>query len=198
MPVERRLREGMQRNADGLNPDVDRLLAEVVRKTRRRVMLRRAAIVVTAATALFLALAVGPRALDALRSAREQVPATRPPHTTSGVQALTGSFTRRLTASSPAVRANQMAGEWTIDLHADGTMTVTAPPAFNGVLSVVQFQVTGNRFRTSMFIQDVCTNLALGTYRWSRSGDTLTFTVIDDACEARVTLFASERWTSTS
>ncbi len=198
MPVERRLREGMQRNADGLNPDVDRLLAEVVRKTRRRVMLRRAAIVLTAATALFLALAVGPRALDALRNAREQVPATKPPPTASGFQALTGSFTRRLTASSPAVRANQMAGEWTIDLHADGTMRVTAPPAFTGVLSVVQFQVTENRFRTNLFNQDVCTNLALGTYRWSRSGRTLTFTVVDDPCEARVALLSSHEWTSTS
>jgi hypothetical protein len=198
MPVERRLREGMQRNADALNSDVDRLLAEVVRKSRRRVMVRRAAIVVTAATALFLAIAVGPRALDALRNAQERVPATKPTPTVSGVQALTGSFTRRLTESSPAVRVNQMAGEWTIDLHADGTMGVTAPPAFTGVLSVVQFQVTGDRFRTNFHLPNGCTNLPLGTYRWSRSGPTLTFTVIDDACQARVTLFASEVWTSTS
>ena len=36
MPVERRLRQGFHRNADALEPDVDRFLSTVVHRTRRR------------------------------------------------------------------------------------------------------------------------------------------------------------------
>lgn len=194
MSVDRRLRGGLRRNADVLDPQVDRLLDEVIRKARRRVLLRRAAVSIAAAAALVLVVAVGPSALRTLQDLRHRVPATRPTPTTASVQTLTGAFTRRLAADSAAIRSESMAGVWTIDLHDDGTMTVTAPPAFTGVLSGFQFQVTGDQFRTNLFIQDVCTNLPLGTYRWTRSGNALTFTAVDDQCTARVAFFTGASW----
>ncbi len=198
MLVERRLREGMQRNAQVLDPDVDHLLPGVMRQSRRRVATRRGAIVGAGVAALVFAIVIGPRVVDALRTSEHRVPASTPTPSLSNTQALTGSFARRLDANSPGAQENEMAGEWTIELHADGTMNIVAPPRFAGVLSAVQFQVTGNRFRTDLFVQDVCTNLPLGSYRWSRSGGTLTFKVIDDACEARVALFTSHSWTGAS
>ncbi len=194
MSVDRRLRGGFQRNADVLDPDVDRLLDEAIRKTRRRVLVRRTAVMIAAAAVLVFAVVVGPSAFHALQDLRHELPATHPTPTTPSAQALTGAFTRRVAADSAAIRSNSMAGIWTIDLHADGTMTVTAPPAFTGVLSSFLFQATGDRFRTYLFVQDVCTDLPLGTYRWTRSGDTLTFKVADDRCAARVDFFTGGPW----
>ena len=194
MSVDRRLRGGLHRNADVLDPQVDRLLDDVIRKTRRRVLVRRVAVSAAAAAAVVFAVAVGPSALHALQDLRYRAPATRPTPTAAAVQTLTGTFTRRLTADSAAIRSNSMVGVWTIDLHDDGTTTVTAPPEFTGVLSGFQFQVTGDQFRTNLFIQDVCTSLPLGTYRWTRSGNALSFTVVDDQCAARVAFFTGASW----
>ena len=41
MPIERRIRQGAERNAGVLDPDVDRFLDSVVHKTRRRQVVRR-------------------------------------------------------------------------------------------------------------------------------------------------------------
>ncbi len=40
MPIERRIREGAERNADVLDPDVDRFLDSVIHRTRRRLVVR--------------------------------------------------------------------------------------------------------------------------------------------------------------
>ncbi len=194
MPVERRLREGMQRNADVLDPDVDRLLGSVVVRTRRRVRVRRAAIGLAATAATIAAIALGPQALDAVRDLRRDQPAQpSPPTVAPDAQALTGTFARRV-SGSPSMAAKGMVGRWSIDFRADGTMRVAAPDGFTGVLSGSLFQVEGERFRTAL-LGDVCSfGSPPGTYRWIRSGDTLTFEALNDPCRARVELFTSGSW----
>jgi hypothetical protein len=194
MPVERRLREGMQRNADVLDPDIDRLLGSVVARTRRRVRVRRAAIGLAATVATIAVIALGPQALDAVRDLRRDQPARpSPPTVVPDSQALTGTFARRV-SGSPSMSANGMAGRWSIDLQADGTMGVVAPDGFTGVLSGSLFQVEGGQFRTAVLGQDVCSFDSPGTYRWIRSGDTLTFEALNDPCRARVELFTFGPW----
>ena len=63
MPVERRLREGLRSNAGILDPEVDRFLSTVVRRTRRRLLARRVMVAVTCAALLAGLLAVAPRGL---------------------------------------------------------------------------------------------------------------------------------------
>ena len=191
MPLSVVLRDGFQRNADVLEPEVDRLLEDVFHRTRRRRLVRRAAVVIAAAGAVVLGALFGPWALDALR--RPSVPATIAPPT-GAAQSLAGAFTRHVEPDRAVVRSHSMAGDWTIDLREGGAITVFAPPGFSGVLSDFQFQLAGDRFRTNLFAQDLCVGSPIGTYHWQRSGRTLTFTAVEDRCAARVALFAGGPW----
>ena len=197
MPVERRLRQGLERNAGVLDPDVARFLDTVVTRSRRRVRVRRVAATVAVAAAAVVVVAIGPRAIDAVRDLRQTQPAQPTPTVTPNGEVLTGTYTRQVDGS-PTITENGMAGRWTIQLNADGTITATAPRGYSGVLSGILFETDGDRFRTSVFGQDVCTFLPLGSYRWSRSGGTLSFEVEDDQCEARVEFFTSGSWRSVS
>jgi hypothetical protein len=86
MPVDRRLREGFRRNADSLDPNVDRFLGEVVRRSRRRVLVRRLASVTVVAALVVAAIVIGPRTLDALRGLRNGQPAHHGTWTPTPVQ----------------------------------------------------------------------------------------------------------------
>ena len=95
----------------------------------------------------------------------------------------------------PAAEQDGLAGRWTIAFGTDGRMTVTAPSTFTGVLSGSLFQIQGDRFRTNLFVQDVCSNLPTNAYSWTQSGNELRFSAIDDPCEGRVAVFTSAPWT---
>ena len=56
----------------------------------------------------------------------------------------------------------------------------------------------GSRFRTNLFIQDVCANKPGGTYRWAVSGRTLRFAAVSDPYAARVAFFTSGPWRAIS
>lgn len=201
MSLDRRLREGLGRITAGIDPDVDWHLGRAVRDARRRVALRRAGAALAVAAAIIVSVVLGPRALDAL-SGSGRPPAAGPPAptpaapTTLGNQAIAGTYSRTVPAGDPDTQSNHLAGGWTIQLRPDGTMTVGAPAGFTGVLSGSQFQVQADTFRTTLFIQDLCSNLPVPTYRWTRVGDRLRFAPVDDRCGARVTVLASGPWTS--
>jgi hypothetical protein len=201
MSLDRRLREGLGRITAGIDPDVDWHLHQAVRSARRRVALRRAGATLAVAAAIIASVVIGPRALDALWSSSRQPAAGPPPPTvaaptTLGNQAIAGTYSRTVPADDPDARSNRLAGRWRIKLRPDGTMAVTAPAGFTGVLSGSQFQVQADTFRTTLFIQDLCSNLPVPTYRWTRVGDRLRFTPVDDRCRARVAVLASGPWTS--
>ena len=84
-----------------------------------------------------------------------------------------------------------IAGRWVIELDTDGSMQVTAPDTYTGVVSGPLFQATPEWFRTSLFEQDLCSGQPLGTYRWELTGSTLRFTEVDDPCDGRVAVLAA-------
>jgi hypothetical protein len=189
MPLERRLRQGFHRNADALEPDVDRFLSTVVRRTRRRLLVHRMVASAVVAATLAAAVVLGPQVVDAIRSSK--LPANAPSETAP--QGLAGTFIGRLRHGLDAVNADRMVGQWTIVMSRDGTMSVQAPSAFVGVLGSYRFQPQGaSSFRTNLFAHDVCRGLPWGRYTWSRSGDDLTFKVTHDPCDARLALLTSE------
>ena len=143
MPVESRLRQGFRRNADALEPDVERFLSTVLDRARRRQLpssdggMRRGR-----CRGSPCCLRLPGRGRDAQLKAR----APRDPHQakTAGPQGLTGTFQGRLWPGLDAVRVDRMTGQWAIVINPDGTMTVQAPSTFVGVLGGYRFQPRGS------------------------------------------------------
>ena len=190
MPVERRIREGFERNADVLDPQVEAMLATIVSRTHRRVLVRRVSSAIAVTIVVVAVLALGPRALDALRSVRQTVPANVP-HPSATIPAfdqMAGTYSTTVTAEGAT------AGAWTMQLRPDGTMVISAPSAYAGAVSGFQFDLSGDRFRTNAFIGDLCSGLAPGLYRWQRAGGALMLTPIQDDCAARAAVFSSHPW----
>ena len=102
MPIERRIREGAERNAGVLDPDVDSLPGHRSSvETRRRQVVRRSLTGAAAAAAVALAVFVGPSVLDGIEGANGNVPGGNPtpsvaPSVPPIVPFLTGTFTRSI------------------------------------------------------------------------------------------------------
>jgi hypothetical protein len=192
MPLDRRLRDGVDRLTSQVDPDVDRSLDRTFRRARRTIALRRVGAASVVAASIALAIVVGPRAIDALRSEPGPRPAATP--TLKDVAFVAGTYETVVPNDEPAVRQNGLAGRWTIRFGTDGVMTVTAPDSFTGVTSGTLFEIQGDRLRTNLFVQDVCSNIPTNSYRWTEQGTKLTFIAVEDPCQGRVAVLTSSSW----
>ena len=192
MSVEDRLRNGLARNAASFEPDTESTLERVVSRTRRRSH-RRWLVVGFAGAGAAAAAVVGfvlvQRPRDEIRTRggagaddrRDRAGGAGPDRTVRGDRR------RRSDGELPF----DIAGRWVIELDADGSMQVTAPDTYTGVVSAPLFQATPEWFRTSLFEQDLCSGQPSGTYRWELTGSTLQFTEVDDPCDGRVAVLAA-------
>ena len=199
MSVEERLRNGLARNAAGFEPDVESTLERVVSRTRRRAHRRWVAIgfaATAAAAAAVVGLVLVQRPRDEIRTASEPEPTTE--GTGPVVQALTGGFEATVDEGVGGELPFDIGGRWVIELDTDGSMKVTAPATYTGVVLAPLFQATPEWFRTSLFEQDLCSGQPLGTYRWELTGSSLRFTVMDDPCDGRVAVLAGQEWSRIS
>ncbi|HEU4543389.1 MAG TPA: hypothetical protein VFR23_19820 [Jiangellaceae bacterium] len=190
MSVERRLREGFARNANSLDPWTELRLEQVLGRHKRRVRIRWAASVLAAAAAITAVVAFGPRLVERVIG----TPDPAAPSTPTVVQELSGAFATIVEEGSSVVRDHDLAGNWSMRLNADGTMVVNAPASYGGVLSAALFEAAADRFRTSVFEQDLCSGQGVGIYAWSLADGVLTLTPVDDSCEGRVAVLASSTW----
>jgi hypothetical protein len=193
MPLDRRLRDGMQHMAQDLDPDIEGRLEATLRDARRAGQRRQLRAVLAFATVILAVVVVGPPLIDALQNAGPGVGASPSPTPTIS---LAGTFATTLVSTDVAVTSNRMAGEWSIQFGSSGILTVTTPPGFTGTQSGYAFQMTGSQLSTDLFGEDVCSTLLPGTYQWSLTSGRLTFTVVDDSCPGRVALFTSATWTA--
>ena len=140
----------------------------------------------------------GPSALDAIRGRGELEPLQEPTPAlpVPDEVAITGTYSTTLGDDDPDVRRNQMDGDWAITFRSDGVLEVSAPGSFQESRSGYSFEVSGNHFRTDLFRTDVCNDQLPGRYRWQRSGNRLTFEVLDETCPARAALFTSGPYVS--
>ncbi len=197
MPIERRIRQGAERNAGVLDPDVDRFLDSVVHRTRRRQVVRRSLSAAACVAAVVLAVAIGP---DVLRGTTDgSVPGTEPtpsvaPSVTPVVPLVTGTFTRSIPEGTALVRVNGIAGTWTINAGSDGHVRLVAPASFAGAHASRPFEMQADTFSTVAFGSDICQGLPAGRYTWSRSGDFLLMSAISDPCDARVFILGAQPW----
>lgn len=196
MPVERRLREGTQRNASVIDGDVDRVLGTVIRRGRRRAILRRSISVAVAIPVVVGGLVLGQQVLGSPGNVRPATgsASTPAPTPTPAASAIGGTFTRTLRADRAVVRANGIAGTWTLGTDPDGRTRLQAPPSFAGAAASRPFVVQGNELRTDAFAGDLCRGLRAGTYTWTRAGSYLVLTAVSDPCDARAWILSSGPW----
>jgi len=199
VPVERRIREGTQRNAAVLDPDVDRALGVVVRRARRRVLVRRSLTAAVSVPAVVIAIVLGPRLLDVgersgpVRLGNNPSSSVRP-SVTPPQSPLAGTFTRTVRSDRAVVRANGIAGRWTIETDAAGRTRLVAPPSFAGASVSPPFVVQGNELRTGAFAGGLCRGLPAGTYTWTKAGTYLVLSPVSDPCDARAWVLAQGPW----
>ncbi len=196
MPIERRIRQGAERNAGVLDPDVDQFLDSVVHKTRRRQVVRRSLSAAASVAAVVFVVAVGPGVLHGIEGTTNgSVPGSEPtPTVTPVVPLVTGTFTRSIPEGTAIVRANGIAGTWTINAGADGRVRLVAPASFAGAHASRPFEMQANTLRTVAFGSDICQGLPAGRYTWSRSGDFLLMSAISDPCDARAFILGAQPW----
>jgi hypothetical protein len=194
VPIERRIRQGAERNAGVLDPDVDRFLDSVVHKTRRRQVVRRSLSAAASVAAVVLIVALGPSVLHGIGDTTNgSVPGSEPTPTPVA-PLVTGTFTRSIPEGTALVRVNGIAGRWTINAGSDGHVRLVAPPSFAGAHASRPFEMQADTLSTVAFGADICQGLAAGTYSWSRSGDFLLISAISDPCDARVFILGAHPW----
>lgn len=190
MSVDDRLREGLTRNASAYQPDVETRLRQVmpaaVRRRRLTVIGNRWMPMAAACAVLVLVLAG-----IALHVRRTPAPTPTPPVT---VEHLTGHLRATLPDRPGALRKDGLAGTWVLHLRPDGTMQVSGPVTYHGVLSAALFDTSGNVLRTSVFGQDLCSGMRVGTYTWHRVGSRVQFAIADDPCPGRVAVLTTVPW----
>jgi hypothetical protein len=114
MSVERRLREGLERSASAVQPDVGRRLPEAIIRGRRRRRARRASLIVGAVAALAVIGVAVPQVSSYVHRVQQPAVSHRPTLPPEPDAAIAGSYTMVLPASSRVIRANGMAGTWTL------------------------------------------------------------------------------------
>jgi hypothetical protein len=196
VPIERRIRQGAERNAGVLDPDVDRFLDSVVHKGRRRQVVRRSLSAAASVAAVVLVVALGPSVLHGIGDTTDgSVPGNESISTVTPVVPLvTGTFTRSIPEGTALVRVNGIAGTWTISAGADGRVRLVAPASFAGAHASRPFEMQADTLSTVAFGSDICQGLPAGRYTWSRSGDFLLISAISDPCDARVFILGAHPW----
>ena len=170
---------------------LDRLFERRRRKQRnQRIAAGAAALLVTAGMGLAI---IGLRGLGT-----ETKPAATPstgPNPPLYLE-IAGTYTVTLPNDDPRVHDNGLAGRYTMRLRPDGVVLLSVPQGFGREgpsPSGISFRLSGNQFTTNAFINLTCPQ-SVGVYRWELMGRRLTFMPLQEDCEVRRVLFASEPW----
>jgi hypothetical protein len=192
MSLDRRLRDALQRSSAVVDPDVERNLATVRRRTRRLVIGQRVTGALLAIAVVAAVVIAGPRLLDVIGSQRKTPTATPSPST------LIGSYKVDLTGADGRLAALGLAGPWTLTLNGDGSILWNAPPGAGVTEGLPRdtYQVTGTQLVTNLFQTSLCRGSGVGSYSWTRSGGMLTLVVVRDGCELRRAILTSSPWRS--
>jgi hypothetical protein len=199
MPIERRIREGAERNAGVLDPDVNAFLDSVVRKTRRRHVIHRSLTAAASVAVVVVAVILGPSVLDRIGDSGGTVPGSNPtPSVGPSGAFLTGTFTRSIPEGTAVVRANGIAGTWTIKADTNGSVRLLAPGSFAGARVSRPFEMQADDLSTDVFSSDICARLPAGTYSWAVQNGFLVLTPVSDRCDARVVVLNAGPWAPTT
>jgi hypothetical protein len=188
MSLDQRVRDALERSSAIADPDIRRNLARARRRGRRLVVARR---VGTAILVVVIAVivALAPRMIGGGDRVVPDEP--RPP---------TGELVSRVPDARGVVRTYGLAGRWTLSFLDRGRLLFSAPPSASvrQLRPAYTYAISGRVLSTDLFVHDVCAGTGTGTYRWSGSLGTATFTVASDRCPVRVAVMTSASWASTT
>jgi hypothetical protein len=187
MSLDDRVREGLHRSAQPINPDVEERLARTRTSFRRRRTVRRVALAGTVALVGVAALALGPQLLDRFSAAPDVLPGTS---TMSDEQArlLQGMWVTPVVTQAQATDTLNSAG---LGEFADAVLTDGAyPTAWTMVLGESTYAITSSRgilADTGVWIVQGSTLTVIPSscdctvdFRWHVSGDILTLELVRD------------------
>jgi hypothetical protein len=108
---------------------------------------------------------------------------------------IAGVYTVTLTEDDAVVRANGIAGSYTMRLRPDGVLLLSLPSSsrLEGS-SGVSFRLSGNQFITNTFVNLTCADVPVGVYEWELRSGSLTLTPLQESCDVRGALFGSKPW----
>ena len=199
MPIERRIREGAERNAGVLDPDVDRFLDSVVHKTHRRQVIRRSLTAAASVAAVALAVVLGPKSLtawatDGRDGARIRSHADRHAGRSPG--------DRHVHAVDPGgdgSGAGRRHRGHLVDQRRRGRACAAGGPCVvRRRPKVPPVEMQADTLQTVAFDSDICEGLPAGTYGWTLSGDFLLLSAFSDPCDARVFILGARPWSLAS
>jgi len=177
MSIDDRLRSGLSRNGAAIQVAVEPDLAGVLR--RHHVVVRRR--VAGALIAATVVVALTPWALGGV----ERTPAP----VTSGAADLVGTYD----VDVPDGTRGGVAGRWQVTLEAGGALEVQPPPGYDDQMADrLTYAVEGGVFKSNVFLEAPGCQLPgalVGEYTWERSGSTVRFVRVRDACAPRRALF---------
>jgi hypothetical protein len=193
MSLDRRLREGLDRLAEEVEPNIEGRLRATLERGHRPWLAAFALPVLAAAAGVLLVAVVGSALSVMLRDdIGPPIGASQAP--SPSTQSVVGTYSATVAAGEPAVQEHSLTGAWTVEFVANGSLSVTAPTSFTGTRTGYSYVLNGEELVTDLFGSDVCTTLLPGTYRWERMDDTVTFTAIDEPCAGRAALLAGQPW----
>ncbi len=189
MSIDDRLREGLGRSMSAIDSDAEGHLGDARRRGRRRLVIRRATAVVAIAAAILVVVVAAPSLRELMRDQGRR-PAAPP-----SLAPISGTYTTTIKTNDLAGSGGGAVGTWLLTLDGNGTLDLASLTNGDQGRSITQYQVTGGQFITTALTDTMCSGT--GLYEWSRTGTTLTFTVLSDPCPLRVAIFSAHEWTST-
>ena len=199
MRLERRIREGAERNAAVLEPNVEGSFSTVVREARRRRRVRLTLSSLVTMSLIAAAIVVGPGILDGLASNPDPAMATQPtqvatPDPSSGRRHAGDVRQDHLARTRRGPR--ERAGGYVEHRHRRPTAGCGCSPPRGSPVPRGSWPLDArtNEFRTSAFSNGLCAGQLAGTYRWTRISRYLILDMVRDHCDARVWLLTSGPW----
>lgn len=192
MSIDQRLRRGLRPAATDPGPDTMAALDRVEQRAGR--LARRTKVGVGALLAAAVVLTIG-GTVAVQRDDRPDTDQLAVDGTSTTDQRLEGTYVVDV-ADSPASLQEGMAGRWVVSLEPNGVLEVRPPPDYSGATLGIAYRVEGDQLRTDALVEPGCQadSSFVGTYDWALTGDTLSFTVVEDECAARRILFTGQVW----
>lgn len=198
MPLDDRVRRGMQRTTEGVELDAGLALTRL--RGRQRAPSTRGRLADVVVVLLLVALAV--ILLPHLAAQLGTGPAQSSPTITAsasapGAGSIVGSYRSDLSSAGEPLASANLAGVWQISFLSDGTVPWAAPPGAGVAMvpPIDTYQASAGQLVLNLFSHDLCKGAGTGSYSWHRSADQLTLTVVSDPCAIRQALLTTAPWT---
>lgn len=190
MSIDQRLRNGLHPSGSEPGPDTMAALRRVERRAARQARTTRVVVGALMAAVVVVVVGAGAALQHQRRTDRADVVAVQPAE-----QRLIGSYVVDV-PDSPTARREGMVGRWVISLEPGGALEMRPPPAYTGATTGAAWRLQDDQVRTDALVEPSCQADSgyVGTYGWSLAEDVLTFTLVEDDCGARRTLFTADGW----